>query len=1050
MSTVAQQHPAWWLLRGLNASHANPSHFINVRAIKNIPPDPENPKKNLAVAVYNENIPIMQLKARWEGDLLQRLALLNAGQVPVNIYYGVNPRTSEKGNLLKDVPMYHAFYLDCDVNKEHTLEDRWRQILFWIAFGLPPSLVIFTGHGFHVYWFLNKPFPAELGAPILREVVRLSGCKDKGNTFDSTRVLRLPGFNNTKAWWTNDTPPCTIVYPEDWAQRDSTNPEHIARYDPNIFTVFPPSDKASLIRYTERAAAIPGEMTLDEKVVHVARLTMRAAVEQQIQTTGVAIAAENVQLKGLGNTTQTDRPQEKTIVPAPEDIPWRRNRKWMKKYCQVGYAGLRQDQIDEIAEQIKSSDTSASAFDFKIMLELIIMGYTYDAIKDFWTRADTKLHRPEKAAKNPGYFDMTYGKAMEVSKNILDQAAEKAVNTAAKIREAEYMIVDKSTQTPYRSFKTEYLHGEKYIDLMNCHLRIEQTYENPYADGEETSIYYALTVTLSELTSYTTIVPRNVFSSPSAMRDLDHVQYYIDATAPLQFLLQHLLAQNPHKIKRLHDKMLYANGYYDFPYYRVTSEGIEETVNSKFDKLMIEQFVKKNEFIKACIQKVKPREEVNEMVRRIWRDLITLHRPEVILPIFGLIGACAVRPLLEDANNVVVEVPTVNLRGNSSKGKSHTAKLLMQLCGFKTLDDVHIFSVETSVFAFGRLMASTNLLPLTIDEFKENTENNNRLEAFRSLVRRIYTGETLARGRADLSYTIMKLRGTLMVIGEHPLERVGNVAEVSRILPVDVYEHNTNNTSTQYARVSGELLGHMNPYFYHFILQQDPAALYAELRQLKAAAAEILPGWAEDKNRIAPNVAIIQLGIRLWDRFVQSIDPNLPAMETTLNYGENIIQKINEYALRSRHTVTYIDEQGNTVLKNRDDLITFLSTIFEMENIGTHEWIKRKENNSFIFDKSIDDNTIYVKLTSAHEMYSEYCKRTSKNIIPLAKIERALDEAPAYMRKRSHVRWLGGKTHRTVALNLEMLTKMKVYTDDGMEKVQENSTDTRSTDTEVF
>ncbi len=938
---------------------------------------------------------------------MNRLVLFNNADAPGNVYYGVNPRLSSTGNNLADVPYYNAFYLDCDDNKSHTIQDRWRQILLWIKAGIPPSFVIFTGHGFHPYWLLQYQIAAEAGRNILKPMVKLAGCKDKGNTFDSTRVLRLPGFNNVKNWFGTppETPPCAIVYPQDWAQRDPLDPNHISIYDPNVFKQFPPSEKHDLARYASHAATISGDQSLDDKVALVMSEAMKTIIQQQVQSTGQAIAAENLDRSGVASTNEpAPAVNQKTTIPPPEEITWRRGRTWMKKYIQLGYAGLRQDQIDEIAERIKSSDRSASAFDFKIMLELVLMNYTYEAIKAFWYRSDTKLHRPDKEARNPGYFDMSYGKCVEVSKNIIDAAATSAATNNQKVREIEYTIIDKNTGQPFQAYKTEYLIGEKYVEMLNCRLSIEVIYENPYAVGEEEPTHYALSIECSEVRRATTIVPRNYFSSATKLRSLPLVCYYIDSAGALQHLQEFLIARCTRPIKRLHDKVFYKDGFYDFPYYRVTENEIEKTVQSDFDKLMVDYLIRRNEFADAFLQEIKPREETIALIKEMWPKILHLHAPELLLPVIGVIGACALRPLLEHKCDVQLEVPTINVRGAASRGKSHTVKILMQLCGFKNLDKTHMFSVMgTSVFAFSKILGATNMIPIAVDEFKEEGNNDNQLENFRSLIRRIFTGETAGKGRADLSYNISRLRGTMVVTGETPLERSDNPAEVSRIIPIDVYGDVANSAEVaEYFK--DKSIGHISPHFYQFLLKQDARALLRELNGLRRTAAAKLVNFAQEKNRVAPNVAIIQMGIRMFDRFVKTIDPAMPSLEETLDFDKNFIQKLNEHVNMSEHTVQYQDEiTGESKVKSRDEAIDFLSTLFELREIRSDEWVKSHEKNAFVLQENKKKDEAYIHFKTAYDVYRTYCRRIGKKNVLKEKIKRMFVQEQPYLLHRSKV-----------------------------------------------
>ena len=76
-----------------------------------------------------------------------------------DIYVGVATRANGKGGQLKDCLGLHAVFADIDF-KEFPSEAAARAKL--TRFPLPPSSVVATGGGLHVYWFLTEPLNLEL------------------------------------------------------------------------------------------------------------------------------------------------------------------------------------------------------------------------------------------------------------------------------------------------------------------------------------------------------------------------------------------------------------------------------------------------------------------------------------------------------------------------------------------------------------------------------------------------------------------------------------------------------------------------------------------------------------------------------------------------------------------------------------------------------------------------------------------------------------------------------------------------------------------------
>lgn len=107
-----------------------------------------------------------------------------------NVYIGIFQRSIKGNGTLESCTMTNAIYLDFD-NME--LEE----IRFRIDKGnIPqPSMIVNSGHGYHVYWLLDKPAGQEV-KPIMDKLADLLHA-DKAAT-DLARILRVPDTMNIK------------------------------------------------------------------------------------------------------------------------------------------------------------------------------------------------------------------------------------------------------------------------------------------------------------------------------------------------------------------------------------------------------------------------------------------------------------------------------------------------------------------------------------------------------------------------------------------------------------------------------------------------------------------------------------------------------------------------------------------------------------------------------------------------------------------------------------------------------------------------------------
>ncbi len=92
-----------------------------------------------------------------------------------------------------DIVGYSYLVADLDPSQDVPLE-RYRELL--AAFPDPPTMVVASGRGLHVYWQLSEPVSVERAAPVLADLVRYFG-SDRA-TLDPQRQLRIPGTFNAK------------------------------------------------------------------------------------------------------------------------------------------------------------------------------------------------------------------------------------------------------------------------------------------------------------------------------------------------------------------------------------------------------------------------------------------------------------------------------------------------------------------------------------------------------------------------------------------------------------------------------------------------------------------------------------------------------------------------------------------------------------------------------------------------------------------------------------------------------------------------------------
>ena len=111
-----------------------------------------------------------------------------------HIALGVQPRTRRASGTnvgrSRDVDSYVALPLDFD-----DLDAAELAVARLVAAGVPPSAIVSSGRGQHVYLFLAIAEPASDAEPVASRLCHWTG---SDATFDPPRVMRLPGSTNPK------------------------------------------------------------------------------------------------------------------------------------------------------------------------------------------------------------------------------------------------------------------------------------------------------------------------------------------------------------------------------------------------------------------------------------------------------------------------------------------------------------------------------------------------------------------------------------------------------------------------------------------------------------------------------------------------------------------------------------------------------------------------------------------------------------------------------------------------------------------------------------
>jgi hypothetical protein len=189
------------------------------------------------------------------------------------VYVGAAPRRGEEGTKA-GVSRLLAIWADLDAKGSHTRESRTEQLL-----ELPhhPSIMVWTGGGWHSYFLLEKPAegPEELDRAEL-VMRRLASRLRSDPVHDRSRILRVPGTYN----WKYGEP----------------RPIVMERFDPDL--------RYGLEEVEEMAEALPGDVVDDvDKADMVSRDVLGGPIREGGRNVALASVAGSLRNRGLDAET---------------------------------------------------------------------------------------------------------------------------------------------------------------------------------------------------------------------------------------------------------------------------------------------------------------------------------------------------------------------------------------------------------------------------------------------------------------------------------------------------------------------------------------------------------------------------------------------------------------------------------------------------------------------------------------------------------------------------------------------------------------------------
>ncbi|WP_353634496.1 hypothetical protein ABSL23_01500 [Halobacterium sp. NMX12-1] len=153
----------------------------------------------------------------------------------------------------------------------------------------------------------------------------------------------------------------------------------------------------------------------------------------------------------------------------------------------------------------------------------------------------------------------------------------------------------------------------------------------------------------------------------------------------------------------------------------------------------------------------------NDDVAEILELFAGTRDPERFIPVLGWLYAAPYRERIVETSG---SMNLLFITGESGVGKSGTLKIANRMFGLEEAP----FSASDTKFAHIKTFASSNGVPVWLDEYKTSEMADWEQSNLHELLRKVATGGVEQRGRADQSTVQYKLRAPVVVSGETSLQ----------------------------------------------------------------------------------------------------------------------------------------------------------------------------------------------------------------------------------------------------------------------------------------
>jgi hypothetical protein len=377
----------------------------------------------------------------------------------------------------------------------------------------------------------------------------------------------------------------------------------------------------------------------------------------------------------------------------------------------------------------------------------------------------------------------------------------------------------------------------------------------------------------------------------------------------------------------------FVDDFFVGPGFAIGPNGVEE--NPKIE------YVKQGVPLETAI-KVATGESTKEILEQFTGTILNVNKPPVIIPSVGWIFSCFFKDKLKD---LLGYFPLMSFFGSSGAGKTSYVMAILRIFGLKR--GTMLMNAHATGFTTMRMLASTNCVPLVVDEIKEDA-GRDTIEFWKNRARSSYSGETETRGKQDLTVQSFPYRAPLAFLGEMSILR--EQATTERTVAIEPKR----SAHTKETRDAFKALRDI-----------DLAALFPEIARWCVSEGRPKTGemWAQARKDIT-EMKLPYLTDRVWDNMTVVVF-GLNALETFCKWMEVPFTFSDE--LRRDAFNPMIAEILNVGKRSRMALDDFLEALAIMSKIGA---IKKDQD----YDR--DGEWLYIHLPSCVSAFRKWARDT--------------------------------------------------------------------------